>query len=155
MSNTSVKGKEVILKKPPMVIFGMFSDLSMLVAGLPDEYKAKVQADKDSIHIEYKGISMGIKVERREPFSLVVLKDDGQSFISFTMSFFMDPVGLDSSLFHIELEAELNFMMKMMVGNKLQEMVDSITDQIENAVNSAAAGQPVDFSDIKPPVSFS
>ena len=46
-------------------------------------------------------------------------------------------------------------MMKMMIGNKLQEMVDSITDQIEKAINSIAAGQSVDFSDIKPPVNFS
>ena len=67
----------------------------------------------------------------------------------------MDPVGLDSTLFHIELAAELNFMMKMMLGNKLQEMVDSITDQVEKAVNSYAEGNPVDFSNIKSPVNFS
>ena len=114
-----------------------------------------ILADKDSVHIEYKGIKFGIVVDRREPFSLVVLKDDGQSFLPFTISFFMDPVGIDSTLFHIELTAELNFMMKMMIGNKLQEMVDSITDQIEKAINSMAAGQSVDFSDIKPPVNFS
>ena len=67
----------------------------------------------------------------------------------------MDPMGLDSTLFHIELQTELNFMMKMMLGNKLQEMVDSITDQIEKAVNASAAGQPMNISDIKPPVNFS
>ena len=121
MSDTSVKGREVLLKRPPMTIFSLFSDLSLLVQNVPEEYG----------------------------------KDDGQSFLPFTISFFMDPVGIDSTLFHIELTAELNFMMKMMIGNKLQEMVDSITDQIEKAINSLAAGQSVDFSDIKPPVSFS
>lgn len=155
MSETSVKGREVLLKRPPMTIFSLFSDLSLLVQNVPEEYGGKIQADKDSVHIEYKGIKFGIVVDRREPFSLVVLKDDGQSFLPFTISFFMDPVGIDSTLFHIELTAELNFMMKMMIGNKLQEMVDSITDQIEKAINSIAAGQSVDFSDIKPPVSFS
>lgn len=155
MSETSVTGKEVLLKRPPMVLFGMFSDLSLLVNNLPEEYAGKIRADKDSIHVEYKGISLGIVVERREPFSLVVLKDDGKSFLPFTLSFHMDPVGLDSTLFRIELSAELNFMMKMMIGNKLQEMVDSITEQVEKAVNSAAAGTPVDFQDIKPPVNFS
>ena len=138
-----------------MTIFSLFSDLSLLVQNVPEEYGGRIQADKDSVHIEYKGIKFGIVVDRREPFSLVVLKDDGQSFLPFTISFFMDPVGIDSTLFHIELTAELNFMMKMMIGNKLQEMVDSITDQIEKAINSLAAGQSVDFSDIKPPVSFS
>ena len=165
MSDTSVKGREVLLKRPPMTIFSLFSDLSLLVQNVPEEYGGRIQADKDSVHIEYKGIKFGIVVDRREPFSivvdrrepfsLVVLKDDGQSFLPFTISFFMDPVGIDSTLFHIELTAELNFMMKMMIGNKLQEMVDSITDQIEKAINSIAAGQSVDFSDIKPPVNFS
>ena len=131
MSETSVKGREVLLKRPPMTIFSLFSDLSLLVQNVPEEYGGRIQADKDSVHIEYKGIKFGIVVDRREPFSLVVLKDD------------------------IELTAELNFMMKMMIGNKLQEMVDSITDQIEKVINSLAAGQSVDFSDIKPPVSFS
>ena len=134
MSETSVKGREVLLKRPPMTIFSLFSDLSLLVQNVPEEYGGKIQADKDSIRIEYKGIKFGITVDRREPFSLVVLKDDGQSFLP---------------------TAELNFMMKMMIGNKLQEMVDSITDQIEKAINSIAAGQSVDFSDIKPPVNFS
>lgn len=155
MSETRVSGKEVLLKRPPMALFGMFTDLSLLVNNLPEEYAGKIKADKDSIHIEYKGINLGIVVEKREPFSLVVLKDDGKSFMPFTVEFHMEPVGLDSTLFHIELGAELNFMMKMMIGNKLQEMVDNITDQVEKAVNSAAAGSPVDFQDIKPPVNFS
>lgn len=156
MSNeTKVTGREVLLKRPPMVLFGLFGDLSQLVQNVPEEYGGKITADRDSVHIEYKGISLGFVVARREPFSLVELKDDGKSFLSFSVTFHMDPVGLDSTLFHIELRAELNFMMKMMIGNKLQEMVDSITDQVEKAVNSYAEGNPVDFSNIKPPVSFS
>ena len=152
---TKVTGREVLLKRPPMVLFGLFGDLSLLVQNVPEEYGGKITADRDSVRIEYKGISLGFVVARREPFSLVELKDDGKSFLNFSVTFHMDPVGLDSTLFHIELAAELNFMMKMMLGNKLQEMVDSITDQIEKAVNNYAEGNPVDFSNIKPPVSFS
>ena len=156
MSDTThISGREVLLKRPPMVLFGLFSDLSALVQNVPEEYGGKITADRDSVHIEYKGISLGFVVARREPFSLVVLQDDDKSFLTFSVEFHMDPVGLDSTLFHIELNTELNFMMKMMVGNKLQEMVDNITDQVEKAVNSYAEGHPVDFSDIKPPVSFS
>ena len=56
MSETSVKGREVLLKRPPMTIFSLFSDLSLLVQNVPEEYGGKIQADKDSIRIEYKGI---------------------------------------------------------------------------------------------------
>lgn len=152
---TKVTGREVLLKRPPMVLFGLFGDLSLLVQNVPEEYGGKITADRDSVHIEYKGVSLGFVVARREPFSLVELKDDGKSFLTFSVTFHMDPVGLDSTLFHIELSTELNFMMKMMIGSKLQEMVDSITDQVEKAVNSYAEGNPADFTNIKPPVSFS
>lgn len=152
---TRVTGREVLLKRPPMVLFGLFGDLSLLVQNVPEEYGGKITADRDSVHIEYKGVSLGFVVARREPFSLVELKDDGKSFLTFSVTFHMDPVGLDSTLFHIELSTELNFMMKMMIGSKLQEMVDSITDQVEKAVNSYAEGNPADFTKIKPPVSFS
>ena len=152
---TRVTGREVLLKRPPMVLFGLFGDLSLLVQNVPEEYGGKITADRDSVHIEYKGVSLGFVVARREPFSLVELKDDGKSFLTFSVTFHMDPVGLDSTLFHIELSTELNFMMKMMSGSKLQEMVDSITDQVEKAVNSYAEGNPADFTNIKPPVSFS
>lgn len=153
--STKVTGREVLLKRSPMTLFGLFGDLGALVRNVPEEYGGKITADRDSIHIEYKGISLGFVVARREPFSLVELKDDGNSFLKFSVTFHMVPVGLDSTLFHIELVTELNFMMKMMIGNKLQEMVDSITDQIEKAVNSAADSVKVEFSDIKPPVNFS
>ena len=121
---TRVTGRDVLLKRPPMVLFGLFGDLSLLVQNVPEEYGGKITADRDSVHIEYKGVSLGFVVARREPFSLVELKDDGKSFLTFSVTFHMDPVGLDSTLFHIELSTELNFMMKMMIGSKLQEMVD-------------------------------
>ncbi len=152
---TRVTGREVLLKRPPMVLFGLFADLSALVQNVPEEYGGKITADKDSVHIEYKGINLGFVVARRVPFSLVELKDDGKSILSFSVTFHMEPVGLDSTLFHIELATELNFMMKMMLGNKLQEMVDNITDQVEKAVNSYASGNPADFSGMKNPGDFS
>ena len=44
--------------------------------------------------------------------------------------------------FHIELKAELNTMMNMMLGGRMQELVDHITD----AVAAAASGNvPADF----------
>ncbi len=143
MSNTSVKGKEVLLKRPQMAIFGMFDDLSLFTRNIPEKPDVQITADKDSLRVTFKGMNLGIVVEHREPFSRVVLKDDGQSILPFRVTFCMEPVGLDSTLFHIELEAELNFMMKMMIGNKLQEVVDTITAQIEKAMNS---GEMPDFS---------
>lgn len=142
MSESVVIGKEVLIKRTPMVLFSLFSDLSRLTVSLPENFRKEVVADRDSIKVDHKGIHLGMLIDKREPFSLVTLKDDGDSFLPFYMSFHSLPVGIDSTLFHIELRVELNVMMKMMIGNKLQETVDSITDQIEKALNTGVVDMP-------------
>ena len=148
MAETFVKGKEIIIQRPPMMIYSMFADLSRFTMGLPEEYKNQITADSDSITIDYKGMKLGFVIEERLPFSKITLKDTGQSPVPFKFSFNMSGVGIDSTLFHIELSAELNFMMKMMIGNKLQEVVDTITDQIEKAASGQMPDMPnmSDFS---------
>ena len=133
MAVTHVKGKEIIIQRPPMAIYSMFADLSRFTMGLPDEHRDKVLATSDSITIDHNGMKLGFVVEERIPFSKITLKDNGQSPFPFSFSFNMTGMGIDSTLFHIELTAELNMMMKMMIGGKLQEVVDTITDQIEKA----------------------
>lgn len=147
MSTTNVRGKDIVLKQPPVNIFSAFSDLRNFSRALPPDMKDKVQVDKDSISGEAGGIRMGVRVDERVPFSLVSLKDDGQSPFPFRISFHMEPMGLDSTLFHIELSAELNMMMKMMLGSKLQELVDKLSEQLEKAVMNGAAP---DMNDFKP-----
>ena len=146
MSKTEIKGKEILLNRSSVSVFNMFADLSRFTDNIPEQYKDQVTATEDSIVFSYGGINLGIKVDQRVPFSLVSFKDDGQSPFPFNVRFMMTTVGLDSTLFHIEIDAELNAMMKMMLGNKLQEMVDTLTDNMENIMNS---GKMPDVEDIK------
>ncbi len=146
MSEVRITGKDILIRRPPVSLYGNFSDLSVFAASVPEEYRDKVSADKDRIAINYNGLAFGLAVEDRRPFSLVSIKDDGQSPFPFRISFHFEAVGLDSTLFHIELEAELNMMMKMVLGNKLQEMVDRLTEQLEEA---ASSGRMPDMSDVK------
>ncbi|MBR2947535.1 MAG: hypothetical protein IKC17_02975 [Bacteroidales bacterium] len=151
MAETFVKGKEIIIQRPPMMIYSMFADLSRFTLGLPEEYRDKVTADADSINIDYNGMKLGFVVEQRVPFSKIVLKDNGLSPFPFSFSFNMTGVGIDSTLFHIELTAQLNMMMKMFIGGKLQEIVDKITEQIEKA----ASGQMTDIPNMPDMTNFS
>lgn len=143
MAVTEVKGKEVLLKQTPFLLFNAFTDLRNFAASLPPEMKDKVEATADTIVAEVQGFRLGVRITERQPYSLIRLCEEGQSPFPFQVSFHFEPVGLDSTLFHIELRAELNVMMKMMLGSKLQEAVDRLTEQIEQA----AAGQmPVEVN---------
>ena len=113
MSKTTVTGREIIIERGPMVLFSLFSDLSRFTLGLPDEYKDKVSATADSISVENNGMKFGIVISERVPFSKVIMQNDASTPINFTITLFMNPLGIDKTLFHIELEAELNVMMKI------------------------------------------
>lgn len=135
MSNTQVRGRDLIVKQPPVVLYTIFSDLRRFADSLPADVKDKVRIEADSVIASAQGFEMGLKVDQRIPYSLVSFSETGKFPFPFKFDFHFSPVGLDTTLFYIELQTELPAMAKMMVGSKLQEMVDKITDQLEQAFN--------------------
>ncbi|MBQ0005979.1 MAG: hypothetical protein KBS57_01055 [Alistipes sp.] len=146
MSSTHVSGKEIIIAKPIVSVFGLFDDFTRFTGNVPPQYQTAVSAQKDSIRITVKGFSLGVRIRERIPFSYVSLEGDEMAPFPFLVSFHLSPVGLDSTMFHIEVDAELNMMMKMMIGSKLQSAIDKLTDQIE----AATKGEMPDLSQMKP-----
>ena len=148
---TEVKGKSVVIDRQPAVLYSSLSDLRTLVSGLPDDKKQMITATEDTISANVQGISLGLKVAERVPFSRVVMQQDGQSPFEFAMKLCFDTVdGVSQDAdcrtsFHIELSAELNMMLKMMLGGKLQGLVDSFTDMVADA----ASGKPVNLQDFQ------
>lgn len=124
-----------MVKQPPVVLYTIFSDLRRFADSLPADVKDKVRIEADSVIASAQGFEMGLKVDQRIPYSLVSFSETGKFPFPFKFDFHFSPVGLDSSLFYIELQTELPAMAKMMIGSKLQEMVDKITDQLEQAFN--------------------
>ena len=108
-----------------------FSDMRNFVAMLPEDKRQGVEADYDSIRGTVQGFSVGVRVEERRPYSRIVYKDDGAPF-QFTINICFDADGgnPDSTDFHIDIEADLNFMMKMLLGNKFQDAVDKMVDAV-------------------------
>ncbi len=146
MDATTVRGKDLPVKQTPYTLFNMFSDLSRFAYAIPEDYKDKVKVGEDSIVMNIKGFKLGIKLDKKVPYSLVSFKDDGHSPFPFYFSFHLEPIGLDSTLMHIELSAVLNPLMKMMIGGRLQEFVDNFTDQIAKAMQ----GEMPDIPKVKP-----
>ncbi|MBO4571620.1 MAG: hypothetical protein J5699_06825 [Bacteroidales bacterium] len=132
-----VKGKTIIINKPSYAIYTALSDLNNIAAALPEQYRDKVTIDNDTIIGQVQGFSIGVKVNNRTPFSRIDFEQAGQMPFPFLLSFFTEPSDDNTTYFHIELRAELNTLMKMMFGKRLQEIVDKLTD----GISAAAAGQ--------------
>ena len=97
---------------------------------LPEDKKAGVNADYDSIQAEVQGFNIGVRVKDRTPYSKIEYMDDGAPFkfrIILHFDAASDPYKTD---FQIEVEAELNFMMKTFLGGKIKDALDKVVDSL-------------------------
>lgn len=126
-----INSKHRSVARAPYMLYMPFSDMRNFVAMLPEDKRQGVEADYDSIRGTVQGFSVGVRVEERRPYSRIVYKDDGAPF-QFTINICFDADGgnPDSTDFYIDIEADLNFMMKMLLGNKLQDAVDKMVDAV-------------------------
>ena len=122
------KSKKATVSKAPYQLYMAFVDMRNFVQFLPEDKKEGVVADYDSIHATVQGFPIGVKVAERVPYSRLEFQDDGAPFpvrIKMHLDPAADPYKTD---FQIILEAELNFMMSMLLGSKLQDVMDKMVD---------------------------
>lgn len=139
MSTTNAVGRQIKVSRPASELFAIFSDLTNFTRGLPQEQlvKADVVATSESIRGKLQGMEIGIKIGERIPFTLVKYESFGPSPVPFRIFVRIEDAGALKSLFSLELEAELSGMFKMMLGGKLQEAVDQLTDRLEGALGGS------------------
>ena len=144
-----IQSKRGVVSKAPYELYMMFVDMRNFVQMLPEDKKQGVTADYDSIHAEVQGFGIGLKVTERVPYSRIVFQDDGAPF-SFELVLFFNPAAEDpyKTDFQIILEAELNFMMKTILGGKLKEALDKVVDGLV-AVSEGRMPEGVDPSMFK------
>lgn len=131
-----------VLKSPAELYMG-FVDMRNFLAMIPEDKRSGVEADYDHIKASVQGFTVGAKVVHRFPYSQIDLEDDGAPF-RFSLKFHFDAAGEPFKTdFSIELDADLNFMMKMLIGNKIQEALDKVVDGLV-AVSEGRVPEGVD-----------
>ena len=133
---TEYKSKHGVVKTPPYQLYMSFVDMRNFAQMLPEDKRESVQADYDTIRINLQGYELGLKVYERVPYSKISVIDNGAAF-GFKVDFCFDSNNGDpySTDFHIDVEADLNFMMKMMIGSKIQQGLDKVVKSMEDLSN--------------------
>ena len=126
---TEITSKHGLVAKQPFELYMAFVDMRNFLQFLPEEKKAGVEADYDTISATVQGFMIGVMVKNRTPYSSIEFIDNGAPF-QFGGTLFFDAVPNDPSKtdFHIEFHADLNLMMKMMLGGKIREAMDRMVD---------------------------
>ena len=129
---------------PAEQLYMSFTDLSVFTKSLPAEYRDSVTADYDHLTATVKGFTVGVKVAERRPYCLIRLEDDGAPF-HFNVIAHFDHESYNATDFWLEVDADLNFMMKAMLGNKIQEALDKAVDGLVSVSQGKAPQFPSDL----------
>ena len=126
---TEIESKHGTVSRQPYELYMMFADMQNFLAMLPADKKEGVQADYDTITATVHGFNIGVKVHERVPYSRIELVDYGAPF-AFHVELHFDPAPSApyKTDFWIKLEADLNLMMKMMLGGKIKDALDKVVD---------------------------
>ncbi|MEF9931473.1 MAG: hypothetical protein RSC28_08980 [Bacteroidales bacterium] len=130
MANTEIKGKVITVEQPAHLLYTGFTNMKNFIMALPPDKREGIIATEDTIEGNVKGFNMGLRIAERSPFSSIVYEHFGNAPFPFTISIYFNAVDIRRTEFHMEIAAELNFMIKSMIGDKLNKVVDQLTDQL-------------------------
>ena len=133
---TNIESKHGTVSRQPHELYMAFTDLQNFRNMLPEDKKEMVTATFDTLTATVQGFNIGVKVHERVPYSRIELVDYGAPF-AFHIVMHFDPSAQDpyKTDFWIQVEAELNLMMKMMLSGKLKEALDKVVDGLVDASN--------------------
>lgn len=132
---TSKIGK---INKQDQLIFDFLSDFRNLESIIPKDKISDFEATEDRCKFKMEGIGeAGLKTIEKEPNKLIKITSDGKAPFGFSFWIQLNPIEQEENTTAIRLtiDAQLNPMMKMMVGKHLQTGIDSLVDHMVTFFN--------------------
>ena len=127
---TSKTGK---INKSDELIYNFLTDFNNLKSVIPSDKVSDFEATEDTCKFNIQGIGQaGLKIIEKESYKLIKITSDGKSPFSFFFWIQLKPVddSGNTTAIRLTIDANLNPMMKMMVGKHLQPGIDAIVDKL-------------------------
>ena len=122
------ESKHGIVSRSQAELYMTFVDLSNFTRMLPEEYKASVQADYNTLTATIQGFTIGVTVDERRPYDRIRIIS-GNSPVEFCILLHFEPAVLSAGTdFSIELDANFNLMLKALLGSRIKEGLDKLVD---------------------------
>lgn len=131
---TTYTSKHGTVGRSNMELFMLFTDLRTLSMAIPEAQKQQVdfEVTYDTLTVRMQGISLGIRICERTPYTSIRMESFNSPF-EFKVKLNFTDMGGNRTDFSIVMDAELNGMLKMLLGKKLQQGLDKAVDTLVNA----------------------
>ncbi|MBE6175051.1 MAG: polyketide cyclase [Rikenellaceae bacterium] len=116
-------------------IFPLISNFSLLTPAVADKVE-EWQATEDSCSFKFKGFTVALRmVDKVENKHVKISGDGGSVPMDFSFWIQLHEVSECDTRIRLVLHAELNMMMRMMIGGKLQKGLDQAVEGLAMAFN--------------------
>jgi len=126
------------INKQDQLIFDFLSDFRNLESIIPKDKISAFEATEDWCKFRMEGIGeAALKTIEKEPNKLIKITSAGKAPFGFTFWIQLKPIDeeADTTAVRLTMDAQLNPMMKMMVGKHLQTGIDSLVDHMVTFFN--------------------
>lgn len=127
--------KQHQILRPAEQIYALISRFDNLTPAVADKVE-EWQADEDTCSFKAKGFTVKLRMSEKVAPKHVKIEGDGIP-MDFAFWIQLHKVSDADTRIRLVLHTELNMMMKMMIGGKLQGAVDQIAEGIAMAMNAA------------------
>ena len=129
------ESKQQQILKPAAFVFPLISRFDMLTPALRDRVE-EWQADEDTCSFKVKGFTVRLRiVERAENRHVKITGDGAGSPVDFAFWIQLHEAGVDDTRIRMVLHVELNMVMRMMIGGRIQEGLDKAVEGLAMAFN--------------------
>ena len=130
------ESKQQQILKPASRIFPFISRFDMLTPALQDKVE-EWSATEDTCSFKVKGFNVALRIEERVENKHIKITGDPSSGVPIDFSFWIQlhEVSETDTRIRMVLHAELNMMMRMMIGSKIQGGLDKAVEGLATAFN--------------------
>ena len=129
--------KQVQIFQDEETIFNVLSSFSNFSPVLA--YKVEGwEATHNHCSFKAQGFTIGLKMVEQDPYNTIKITNDDTTPFQFAFWVQLKQAEPGDTRMRLVLDVELNSMMKMLVGSKLQEALNKIAEQIATAFNTRA-----------------
>jgi carbon monoxide dehydrogenase subunit G len=115
-------------------VLSRFDHLTPLVSERVEEW----QATEDTCSFKVKGFTVKLRMAEKEPARVIkIVGDEGGVPMDFAFWIQFKEVATADTRLRLVLHVDLNMMMRMMVGSKLQGAIDQIAETLAKSFNTA------------------
>ena len=129
------ESKQQQILRPVSQIYPLISDFSLLTPAAADKVE-EWQATADSCSFKVKGFTVTLRMVEKDAHKLDKIQgDEGGLPVDFSFWIQLHEVSEQDTRIRLVLHAELNMMMRMMRGGKLQKGLDTAVEGLAAAFN--------------------